>query len=149
MKFDRTRCGGAVKFIDDSSTCGADDMAIAAIDYAASFGVRIINASWGGPDPSPVLDLAIAESGALLVAAAGNGSRTTNLGINIDAPGGPRFYPANSQLPNVVTVAAVDQTGKLASFSNYGTTSVDISAPGTNVLSSILSGSAIISWLRL
>jgi subtilisin family serine protease len=127
----------AVKFIDDSPTCGSDDMAIDAIDYAASFGVRIMNASWGGPDPSPVLDAAIQESGALLVAAAGNGSRTTGLGINIDAPGGPRFYPANSTLPNVITVAAVDQTGKLASFSNYGTTSVDLSAPGTNVLSSI------------
>ena len=69
----------AVKFIDDSSTCGADDMAIAAIDYAASFDVPIINASWGGPDPSSVLDAAIAESGALLVAAAGNGNRSTGV----------------------------------------------------------------------
>jgi subtilisin family serine protease len=126
----------AVKFIDGSTTCGSDDMAINAIDYAASFGVPIINASWGGPDPSSVLDLAIAESGALLVAAAGNGG-LSGVGINIDAPDGPRFYPANSTLPNVVTVAAVDQTGKLASFSNYGTTSVDLSAPGTNVLSAI------------
>ena len=127
----------AVKFIDDSFTCGSDDMAIAAIDYAASFGVPIVNASWGGPDPSPVLDAAIDESGALLVAAAGNGNRITGVGINIDAAGGPRFYPASSTLPNVVTVAAIDSTGKLASFSNYGTTSVDLSAPGTNVLSAI------------
>jgi subtilisin family serine protease len=127
----------AVKFIDDSGTCGADDMAIAAIDYAASFDVPIINASWGGPDPSSVLDAAIAESGALLVAAAGNGNRSTGLGIDLDKPGGPRFYPANSTLPNVVTVAAIDQRGQLAAFSNYGKVSVDLSAPGTNVLSSI------------
>lgn len=127
----------AVKFIDnDNPDCGSDDMAIAAIDYAASFGVPIINASWGGPDESPVLEAAIAESGALLVAAAGNGG-LSGVGLNIDADGGPRFYPANSTLPNVITVAAVDQTGKLASFSNYGTTSVDLSAPGTNVLSSV------------
>jgi subtilisin family serine protease len=126
----------AVKFIDGSSTCGSDDMAVNAIDYAASFGVPIINASWGGPDDSDVLNFAIEESGALLVAAAGNGGQS-GVGINIDSPGGPRFYPANSTLPNVVTVAAIDQTGKLASFSNYGTTSVDLSAPGTNVLSSV------------
>lgn len=127
----------ALKFIDGTRICGSDDMAIAAIDYAASFGVPIINASWGGPDESPVLDLAIAESSALLVAAAGNGESGSGPGIDIDAPDGPRFYPANSTLPNVVTVAAVDQTGKLASFSNYGMTSVDLSAPGTNILSAI------------
>ncbi len=115
----------AVKFIDDSGTCGADDMAIAAIDYAASFDAPIINASWGGPDPSGVLDAAIQESGALLVAAAGNGNRSTGVAIDIDKPGGPRFYPANSTLPNVVTVAAIDQRGLLASFSNYGKVSVD------------------------
>jgi subtilisin family serine protease len=127
----------AVKFIDDSGTCGADDMAIAAIDYAASFDAPIINASWGGPDPSSVLDAAIQESGALLVAAAGNGNRSTGVAIDIDKPGGPRFYPANSTLPNVVTVAAIDQRGQLASFSNYGKISVDLAAPGTNILSSI------------
>jgi hypothetical protein len=78
-----------------------------------------------------VLDQSILESGALFVAAAGNG------GANIDASGGPRSYPANSTMPNVVTVAAIDQLGRVASFSNYGTTSVDLSAPGTNVLSAI------------
>ena len=57
--------------------------------------------------------------------------------IDLDKPGGPRFYPASSTLPNVVTVAAIDQRGQLASFSNYGKVSVDIAAPGTNVLSSI------------
>ena len=119
----------ALKFIDDSGQCGRDDMAVAAIDYAASFGVPIINASWGGPQPSAVLDAAIAESGALFVAAAGNWS------LDLDQPGGPRFYPASSTLPNVLTVGAIDQTGKRASFSNFGTKSVDIAAPGTNILS--------------
>ena len=127
----------ALKFIDDTEVCGSDDMAVQAIDYAASFGVPIINASWGGPLPSAVLDLSIQESGSLFVAAAGNGNPATGKGINIDAPGGPRSYPANSTLPNVLTVAAVDQLGRLASFSNYGTTSVDLAAPGTNILSSI------------
>jgi subtilisin family serine protease len=126
----------AVKFIENGG-CRTDDMATGAIDYAASFGVPIINASWGGPEASSVLDAAIAESGALLVAAAGNGNQSTGVGFNLDAANGPRFYPASSTLPNVITVAAIDQTGKLASFSNYGSTSVDLSAPGTNVLSAV------------
>ncbi|CAN5509778.1 hypothetical protein BH20CHL7_BH20CHL7_03890 [soil metagenome] len=119
----------ALKFIDDDEDCGRDGMAVAAIDYAASFGVRIMNASWGGPQPSAVLEAAIAESGALFVAAAGN------WGVDLDRPGGPRLYPASSTLPNVITVGAIDQTGKRAGFSNFGTTSVDIAAPGTNILS--------------
>ncbi len=122
-----------LKFIDDfDPSCGTDEMAIAAIDYAAWFGVRIINASWGGPEPSAVLDQAIAESGALFVAAAGNGD---NGGVDLDAPGGPRFYPASSMIPTVLSVAAVDQKGQLAGFSNYGAASIDIAAPGTNILS--------------
>jgi subtilisin family serine protease len=124
----------ALKFIDNSGACGFDDLAVDAIDYAASFGVRIINASWGGPEPSTVLDAAIVDSHALFVAAAGNS------GSNMDARGGQRFYPAASTAPGVVSVAAVDQTGRLPSFSNYGATSVDIAAPGTNILSTYPAG---------
>jgi subtilisin family serine protease len=123
----------ALKFIDNGNGCGFDSMAIDAIDYAESFGVRIMNASWGGPFPSAVLDAAIAGSGALLVAAAGNSSS------NMDG-GGQKFYPAASTLPNILSVAAADQQGRIASFSNYGSTSVDISAPGTNILSTYPAG---------
>ena len=119
----------ALKFIDDSTSCGFDSQAIAAIDYAASFGVRIMNASWGGPGASPVLDAAIADSNSLFVTAAGN------QGANQDGPGADPSYPGASTLPNILNVAAIDQRGALADFSNYGTTSVDIAAPGTNILS--------------
>ena len=123
----------AVKFIDDTG-CGTDDMAVDAIDYAASFDVPIINASWGGSEESPVLDLAIADSDALFVAAAGNG--VAGIGRNIDSSTYD-FYPAESPLANVLSVAAIDQRGSLADFSNYGATKVDISAPGTNIVSTI------------
>jgi len=62
------------------------------------------------------------------VAAAGND------GSNNDAY---PVYPASYDLPNILSVAAVDNQGKLASFSNYGATSVDISAPGVGILSSV------------
>ncbi len=128
----------ALRAFSGGGSCGAGDAGIMeAIDYAAARGVPIINASWGGPDPSGALDAAIYDARAttLVVAAAGNGDPNTGQGYNIDAPGGQRFYPANSTLANVLTVAAINQKGALAPFSNYGRTSVDISAPGTNILS--------------
>ena len=70
----------AVKFIDDSGDCGTDAMAIEAIDYAASFDVPIINASWGGSQDSNPLENAIDESNALFVAAAGNAGRNIDSG---------------------------------------------------------------------
>jgi len=120
----------AIKFIDDvdGSPCGSDQMAIDAVDYAASFGVHIINASWGGPGYNALLEDAIADSDALFVAAAGNYNEDIDLS-------GKHFYPASFTLGNVVSVAAIDQKGKRATFSNHGDVGVDIAAPGTNILS--------------
>jgi subtilisin family serine protease len=113
-------------------SCGPGDLGIiAAIDYAASFGVPVINASWSGPDRSFPLENAISDAaGTLLVAAAGNQAS------NMDG-GGLRVYPAASPNPNILTVAAVNQTGHLAPFSNYGTAAVDIAAPGVNIVSTV------------
>ena len=126
----------ALKFIDNGRLCGTDGMAIDAIDYAASFGVHLINASWGGPTANSVLEAAIAESGALVIAAAGNyGENLDGDGPDPDTTPDPPFYPASFTLVNVIAVTAIDQKGKLAGFSNYGAISVDIAAPGTNILS--------------
>jgi subtilisin family serine protease len=122
----------ALKFIK-SSGCGFDSMAIEAIDYAASFGVPVINASWGDAHRSLPLESAIADGNALFVAAAGND------GLNLDS-GSNDFYPAESPLANILSVAAIDQRGNRASFSNYGAAAVDIAAPGTNILSTWPSG---------
>jgi len=118
----------ALKFIDDVQSCGDDAMAIDAIDYAAANGADVINASWGGTGENPALDQTIADSGLLFIAAAGNS------GIDLDAPGAD-FFPAESPAPNVLTVGAIDQTGQIADFSNFGATRVDLMAPGTNILS--------------
>jgi subtilisin family serine protease len=124
----------ALKFIDNDG-CGEDSMAIDAIAYAASFGVPIINASWGGTSRSPVLDAAIFDSGALFVAAAGNSGR------NLDSTA-YNFYPAESNVANILSVAAIDQRGNRAPFSNYGAATVDIAAPGSNILSTYPGGYA-------
>jgi hypothetical protein len=64
----------------------------------------------------------------LFVAAAGNGGIDTDLTPN---------YPSCFELDNIVSVAATDHHDKRASFSNWGAKSVDLSAPGVDVWSTI------------
>jgi subtilisin family serine protease len=91
--------------------------------------VAAINASYGGASYSSTESTAIQAAGnvgIVFCAAAGN---DTN---NNDAAA---FYPANYRLPNMIVVAASDQNDALAAFSNYGATTVDLAAPGVNILS--------------
>lgn len=108
--------------------------AIECINYViarkrAGVNVRIISASWGSLAYSRALEDAIrraGEEGILFVAAAGNSS--TN---NDRLP----HYPSNYDLPNVVSVAALDRRDTLARFSNYGVKTVHLAAPGAEILS--------------
>jgi subtilisin family serine protease len=118
----------ALRAFKNGTSCNGDAAIIDAIDFAANVGVPIINASWGGADASAVLDQTIADSGALLVAAAGNE------GLNLDGAN-TDFYPAESPVGNVISVAAIDHRGNRAGFSNYGASAVDIGAPGALIIS--------------
>ena len=103
-----------------------------AIHYAVDHGARVINASWDGSSDDPALDDAINYAGAhnvVIVVAAGNES------ANDDTT---PTYPASYRAPNEISVAAVDRGGNLASFSNYGTGTVAIAAPGVGILSTYL-----------
>lgn len=126
----------ALKFIkndDFEGDCGWDEMAIAAIDYAASFGVHIVNASWGRrdlPSGAPELYDAMANAPMLFLASAGNDA------IDNDTNPFPAL-PASFDLPNIVSVAAINNSGGIAEFSNYGVTTVDIAAPGVAILSTL------------
>ncbi|WZO98797.1 S8 family serine peptidase [Isosphaeraceae bacterium EP7] len=118
----------------DSKGSGTDSAAIAAIYYAVAKGARVINASWGGGDYSSAMLDAIrfaGTKGVLFVAAAGND------GTNTD--GSPE-YPADYGASNIISVAAVDSSGNLASFSNYGANSVTLAAPGVGIVSTINGG---------
>ncbi len=125
----------ALKFLDANGFGSASDAA-EAILYAASMGAKIMNNSWGGGGYSQVLYDAINQANnakSLFVAAAGNGGYDRIGDDNDTAP----FYPANFDLPNVLSVAATDQNDALASFSNFGSTTVDLSAPGVNIYSTL------------
>ena len=114
---------------------GTTANAIKAVDYFTNLktqkGLNIVatNNSWGGGGYSQALYDAISRAnnaGILFVAAAGNS------GTNNDTTAS---YPSNYDLPNVIAVAAIDKNGALASFSQYGKTTVDIGAPGVGIFS--------------
>jgi subtilisin family serine protease len=102
------------------------------IRYAVAHGARIINTSVNGDGASRPLQDAIraaGAAGALVVASAGNDGR------DIDAvPSYPAAYPD----PSIVSVASTGQSGALSSFSNRGATSVDLAAPGEDILSTAI-----------
>ncbi|MDP9351760.1 MAG: S8 family serine peptidase [Chloroflexota bacterium] len=113
----------AIKFLGPE--CGYDSQAISAIKYARSNGARIINASWGSPYNSLTLRDAIAASGSLFVAAAGNNGSSS------------RSYPAGYNLRNLLSVAALTNQRYISSFSNYGPDWVHVAAPGKGIISSL------------
>ncbi|WP_017294026.1 S8 family serine peptidase [Geminocystis herdmanii] len=118
----------ALKFLDDYGN-GSTFNAILAINYATMMGVNLTNNSWGGGGYSQGLYDAISaagNAGQLFVASAGND------GNNNDAFAS---YPATYNLDNIISVAATDHNDQLASFSNYGATTVDLAAPGVNIYS--------------
>ncbi len=122
--------------------------AIKAIDYITNlklkYGLNIVatNNSWSGGGFSQLLFNAItraAQADILFVAAAGNGG-ADGVGDNNNTL---YTYPANydttatAGYDNVISVAAITSTGARASFSNYGSTTVDLGAPGVGIVSTI------------
>lgn len=105
---------------------GAANSIVKAIDYAVDNGAKIINASWGSSDYSGSIESAIKrarDKQVIVVAAAGNdGSSRVS-------------YPGSSDLENVLTVGSIDANGEMSSFSNYNSSSVDVFAPGRNIIS--------------
>ncbi|MCG8417141.1 MAG: S8 family serine peptidase [Proteobacteria bacterium] len=125
----------AIKFLSSSGR-GSTAHAIASINYALGLKnrgieIRVLNNSWGGGRYSRALEDAIRaanDAGILFVAAAGNSSSNNDVS--------PK-YPSNYGIGNVVAVASTDHNDDLSHFSNYGVTSVDLAAPGSDILSTL------------
>jgi subtilisin family serine protease len=119
----------------DAEGNGTTTTAIEGIGFAVANGARVINMSLvgsGGFDPALSNAITNAQNGdVVVVVAAGNAD---NVGHDNDLAGNAT-YPCNLTQPNLVCVAALDQNYALADFSNWGATSVDVGAPGTNILS--------------
>ena len=110
--------------------------AIVALNYVANRGAKIINMSWG-LDPCvevPNLRSTLSQlnnRGILLVTAAGNGD-SRGVGVNMDVT--PSF-PSAYNFANQLNVAASTISSLLVGFSNYGTKSVHVAAPGVGIYS--------------
>lgn len=118
----------ACKWLSKDGTGHVSD-AIKCIEYALNMGTHVMNNSWGGYSGSKALYEAIEMANETLFCnAAGNDSNN-----NDTTPA----YPASYDLPNIISVAASDASDNLAWFSNYGEISVDIAAPGVDILSTI------------
>lgn len=141
----------SLKFLGGPLGKGSTSNAVRAINYAIDmrnrgFNIRVINASWGGGGNSQALRDAIAAAntaGILFVCAAGNESNNVD-----ETPSYPSAFAGS--LSGTISVAAVDQGGNLASFSNYGHGSVSVGAPGVQIESTypgnsynILSGTSM------
>jgi len=111
---------------------GSTFAAVRAIDRAVQRGVHVINASWGSGGNSAALASAVKraqETGIIFIAAAGNDGTS-----NDTRP----HYPSN--YPGVVSVGSVEASGSVSSFSNFGTGSTTIGAPGGRILSTYPGG---------
>jgi|GEM_PF-1808488 len=120
----------ALKFLGSDGS-GPTSGAVSAVEYATVNGVKLTNNSWGGGEYLQTLYNAIAESdtsGVLFIASAGNDTRD-----NDNIPN----YPANYDLPNIVSVASTDRNDSISTFSNWGLNTVDIAAPGTAIYSTL------------
>lgn len=128
----------ALKFLN-SSGVGSIAGAVAAMSYATSMcergvNIRMTNNSWGGGGYSQALADAIeasAQCDMLFLASVGNKNADTDVTPS---------YPASYNLDNVIAVAASDGNDTKAAFSDFGSTSVDLAAPGVGILSTARGG---------
>lgn len=125
-------CGGCAlyntKVLDDYGNGSWSGIANGIV-WAADNGAKVINMSLGGTSSSLTVEDAVNYAwgkDAILIAAAGNGGSST------------LFYPA--AYPNVVAVAATDHNDQKATFSNHGSSWVDVAAPGVSILSTTADG---------
>lgn len=121
---------------------GTTANAIKAVDYITDLKTRhgllipATNNSWGGGGFSQALSSAIERANTaniLFIAAAGNGG---NDGVGDNNNTTPH-YPANYSNANIISVASITSSGAKSGFSNYGSTTVDIGAPGSSIISTV------------
>ena len=124
-------CGGSTSDIADSITWASGGAVPGAPTLTASQAAKVINLSLGGSGAcgttsQNAINGAVGR-GSTLVIAAGNSNANVSTAT-----------PANCA--NVIAVASVTQSSARSSFSNFGT-GIDVSAPGSGILSTLNTGS--------
>lgn len=122
-----------LRVLDDDGSGWTEDVA-AAMAYARSLGVKVINLSLGSTEPDPLLEAEInaaINAGITVVAAAGNCGNPATYGTTNCDNVGQIVYPAN--YPSVIAVGATDINDTRAGFSSYGA-NLDVMAPGSGAI---------------
>ena len=105
----------------------------------AGVGIQVTSSSWGFDQTSKALNAAMYEvgqkQGVVSVLAASNSARNNDTD--------PYMTSSYKDNPYVITVAATDQFDGLASFSNYGAMTVELAAPGVDILSTATEGDSM------
>ncbi len=113
------------------SGCSLADI-VTGLSYAVANGADVANLSFGGNISPPVsMETAIrtaVDTGMVVVAAAGNSGGNNDLLPN---------YPSGFDIDGLIAVAATDRNDELAGFSNFGSVTVDLAAPGQDVIGGI------------
>jgi thermitase len=123
----------AIKALDRTGS-GSYTAIANAIRWAADNGAKVINMSLGGSTGSTTLKNAVDyawNKGVVLACAAGNSGTSA------------KSYPA--AYTNCIAVAATDQNDAKASFSQYGSSWVDVAAPGVTILSTMPNSSVYLN----
>jgi subtilisin family serine protease/PKD repeat protein len=113
---------------------GTTSGAIECLNYmlavkSSGVNIKVTNNSWGGGGYSAALVSAIQannDAGILFVAAAGNSATDNDAGA---------FYPSNYDVANVLAIASTTNKDKMSGFSQWGLTTVDMGAPGSDIAS--------------
>ena len=123
----------AVKFMNSKGKGSTSD-AIDGIEYAVKNGLKIINCSFGSSSKS--VRSTTRSTTPRTRACCSWWPPATTATTSRRSP----LYPASYTDSNILAVAASTSTDTLASFSNYGSTSVDVAAPGDDIYSTYLGG---------
>jgi len=116
---------------------GYIESAIEAVKYATLMGADICNMSWGTSEYSEELETVMSESDMLFVAAAGNHGINNNTNP---------VYPACFDIDNLISVTFINAHGELISgSSSIGNSTVDIAAPGVDIVSTVVGDYSVMS----
>jgi hypothetical protein len=126
----------ALKINGGPDGSGKISSAVEAIKYATRMGADICNMSWGTTSYTASLKKVMQEADMLFVAAAGNTGDDNSY---------EPIYPASLNLNNLISVTFINSSGRLTALSNYGLDSVDIAAPGSDIMSTIVGNYGIMS----
>jgi subtilisin family serine protease len=119
---------------------GSKSSVVKGILYAADNGARVLNCSWGGAPEAAEYDQLLFDAiayankkGAVLIASAGNNAANNDTGMH---------FPSNYDLDGIISVASSTNKDTRSYFSNFGSRTVDLAAPGSNIWSVTAGGSS-------